>query len=821
MKKRIALVLCLAMIAGMFAGCDVDINSILAMLPGFSTQPTEPTHPLIPEPTVAPTEPEDPWADYECITIAQALEMCEQFVESPSADRYYIRATIKSIDNETFGQMTIEDETGSIMVYGTNNADGSLRYDAMTEKPDAGDEVLLYGTLQNYKGNTKEVQNGWIIDFVSKDLPALELPEFDTTLTIAELLALPLADTQITEGRYYVRGTVQSVTNAQFGAMIITDGKDTISIYGSYSKDGSTGYAAMDEKPVKGDEVLLYTNVKNYKGTIELNSAWIQEFTTPVFDESAYTAMSVADARKAAEGTKVKVTGVVAAVTYASGMKEAGIILVDGTNSIYVYGSDLASLVAVGDKITIAAAKTMWISEKEVANANKFGYKGCNQLEDVWLLNNEGGEHEFDKTWIQETTIRDILNTPVSEDISTVLYKTTAYITEKTGSGFTNFYLYDLDGVSNSYVYTQANGADLDWLRPYEGKICTVYVMAINAKCESTGCWWRFLPIIVNDENFDPSSVNAAELACKNFGVPQIQTSYTGNPGQALLTSVDLDLLGIKGVELTYSSSNDAVISVAGNVLNCLEPGTATITITAKYGDNVYTETITTTVTEAQQLQYVTVNGAIDTAVNETVTVKGIVGPSLVNRDGFYLIDETGVIAVIVNDATVYNGLEIGHEVIIEGKRDKFHNGSGDHSGQAAITSSVVVSNFYGEHDYSTESFDGNISAQDFYNLNIKEDHTTSVYTMTAYVVVVESSRSKNIYLSNVSTYDTSNTENVYVRLYCSSADQYMWLKAYNGQQVTVEINPCNWNNKSYYTGCVLAVVHADGTKTVNTLNFD
>ena len=49
MKKRIALVLCLAMIAGMFAGCDVDINSILATLPGFSTQPTEPTEPTEPE----------------------------------------------------------------------------------------------------------------------------------------------------------------------------------------------------------------------------------------------------------------------------------------------------------------------------------------------------------------------------------------------------------------------------------------------------------------------------------------------------------------------------------------------------------------------------------------------------------------------------------------------------------------------------------------------------------------------------------------------------------------------------------------------------
>ena len=58
------------------------------------------------------------------------------------------------------------------------------------------------------------------------------------------------------------------------------------------------------------------------------------------------------------------------------------------------------------------------------------------------------------------------------------------------------------------------------------------------------------------------------------------------------------------------------------------------------------------------------------------------------------------------------------------------------------------------------------------------------------------------------------------VRLYCSSASQYNWLKAYDGQEVTVEIAACNWNSKNYYVGCVLAVVHADGTKTLNTLNF-
>ena len=55
-----------------------------------------------------------------------------------------------------------------------------------------------------------------------------------------------------------------------------------------------------------------------------------------------------------------------------------------------------------------------------------------------------------------------------------------------------------------------------------------------------------------------------------------------------------------------------------------------------------------------------------------------------------------------------------------------------------------------------------------------------------------------------------------------SGAGQYSWLKAYTGQEVTLEIAPCNWNNKKdQYRGTVLAVVHEDGTKTVNSLNFN
>jgi hypothetical protein len=55
---------------------------------------------------------------------------------------------------------------------------------------------------------------------------------------------------------------------------------------------------------------------------------------------------------------------------------------------------------------------------------------------------------------------------------------------------------------------------------------------------------------------------------------------------------------------------------------------------------------------------------------------------------------------------------------------------------------------------------------------------------------------------------------------YCSGSGQYSWLSDYSGQEVTIEVAACNWNNKTYWRGCVLAVRTADG-KVLNTLNFN
>ena len=58
------------------------------------------------------------------------------------------------------------------------------------------------------------------------------------------------------------------------------------------------------------------------------------------------------------------------------------------------------------------------------------------------------------------------------------------------------------------------------------------------------------------------------------------------------------------------------------------------------------------------------------------------------------------------------------------------------------------------------------------------------------------------------------------ISVYCASAGQYQWLQAFAGQTVTIEIAACNWNDKSFWAGCVLSVITDDG-KVINTLNFN
>lgn len=650
--------------------------------------------------------------------------------------------------------------------------------------------------------------------------------------TIAELIAMMPSDGSATTERYYVRATIKSIDDAGFGAMTIEDSTGTLSVYGTYSSDGVKRYSELDEKPVKGDTVLLYGTIQNYKNkTPEIKSGWIIEFTkgTPSWSEDDYTEMTIGEAREAAVDSLVKVTGVVSRITFASGMKPNGFIIVGDNSSIYVYDNQIATAVAIGNKITILAKKTMFIASKEASSAKKFGYKGACQLIDGHLLSNDEATNDLDLSFAQEKTVKEVIETSPSDNITSLIYLSNALIkrVQKEGQNFVNYYIDDLDGKTGSYVYTACDGKDFAWMDQYDGKICSVYYTALNAKSTSTGVLFRFLPIKIEDNNnYQFDKAEAPKFAVEYYGLEQFDTVYSADPEKEMLTSVTSDLLNFGTVTLSYSSNNNDLAyfkTEDGKVIfhiNSGTEGTATITVTGHLdGQKDFSKTMNIKITKPVDVSLaVNVKAAIDASKGTELLVKGVIGPSLVNKNGFYLIDETGSLAVVMNSTDEFNGLQIGQTVYIKGKRDLFasaRNGTPSYF-ESCMTGCQIVKNEFGNVDYSTASFIKGKTLADLIALPVTDNyHTAEVYVITAGLKFVSTKNYSNAYLKD------GDSE---MRLYCTNAaGQYQWIKSYvdDTKTYTMEVAVCNWNNKNYYTACLLSITDSNGNKVMNTLNFN
>lgn len=655
--------------------------------------------------------------------------------------------------------------------------------------------------------------------------------------TVAQAKALCPTDGSESAERYLIRAKVKQIVNPQYGEMVIFDDTGEMPVYGTRGADGKTYYDQLEDKPYAGDEVLLSCTLKLFKGEPEVYVGWILEVKHNQVEneknENDYSQMTVAQARQAQEGALIKTSGVVSQIIYATGKIPCGFILIDSTSSIYVYDRQIAARVKIGNTVTILGEKAYYVLEDEKTAAEQFGYKGCNQLTDVVLKSNdEKTDGKFETSWIQDSTVKDIVDTPVSEDISALVYKVNALIQKDAGTGFINYRIKDIDGVTGSYVYTMCNGGDFAWLDEFDDKICTVYLTAFNAKSEKSGCFWRFIPVSVAYENYSFDVKNAPDYAIKYHAVGQILPEYGLGKGEngaapaevtlpdALITSVSSQLLGFENVTISYVSKNENVVAITMDGsephLTLKSVGEATITIKAVHGQNSAEKDVKVTVKSAEEVKTITVAEAIAAGDGEKIAVKGIVGASLVNQPvGFYLIDETGVIAVKTTKETLAK-VKLGNEVVVTGTRTHRTKGSDKYFGQTLIDNCDVQVTDYGVHEYSTESFDKDKTLADIDQLAkdaaATDDLTTTVYKITVTVEEVKTQFSSNIYVKHGETQ---------IMLYCSGSSQYSWLKALaaDGKEITIDFALCDWNTKGY-KGAVLAVYNDDETKTVNPLYF-
>ena len=649
--------------------------------------------------------------------------------------------------------------------------------------------------------------------------------------TVAELCEIAASQTSkptADSPRYYVAATVKSIDNPKYGGMTIEDETGEMMVYGTYGADGEKRYPDLEQKPVANDLVLLYGNLQNYNGTMEIYSGWIIDFVhrEVEIDPDDYELITIAESRALDKGETCRVKGTALRHTFNTSLNEIGFLLADSTGMIYVYDSQIAPQVDDGEVVELVATRDNWILDDEASYAEKFGYNGAIQLVSAVLLSHQQGEGFDYASSAKKTTVKKLLSADFDEPITGDLYQVAALIQKRQGDDFVNYYIFDLDGKTGTYSYTQASGADFAWLDQYDGKIVTLYMTVLNAKMSASGGNWRVSPVYVDPTpySYDPSYT--PELAVEYYGIGQFSARYGADPALKVNTSIDNDLVGVKGATLSYSSSNEEAAyfsSESGATVFHVDPthpGKVTITITGSYGDyENYVGSVEIEVFDPENVG-ISVQEAIEAEADPTTTllVRGIVGPSLVNQSGFYLIDESGVIAVKLSSFDLFDGtFHIGDEVVIEGYRDYY--GSKGAQSQICITDAYIYVNLYGgDGTYPTDSFITGKTIAELVSLPVSElEHTAEVYVIDKASLTVNDGYYPTYYLIDEGEKDYGSKG---LQFYQSGSAQYAWLQSYLGQTFKAEIALCNWNSKSAFKVCVLSITLEDGTQIYNQLNF-
>ena len=209
---------------------------------------------------------------------------------SYSMDAYYqITGTITKIQNATYGNIYIEDETGTeVYIYGVaeNNQLINASFGNI-EGLNAGDIITVIGCRGEHNGSAQMV-NGYYVSHVDGEEPEPEVPGEIMKVTVKEFLEKNVDDNVY----YQLTGTIANLTNATHGNFDLVDETGTVYVYGLTKtkldfNDKSFGELGLKE----GDIVTLVGTRAEFKGEAQVGGAYYisHEPGEPVVSEFPWT----------------------------------------------------------------------------------------------------------------------------------------------------------------------------------------------------------------------------------------------------------------------------------------------------------------------------------------------------------------------------------------------------------------------------------------------------------------------------------------------------------------------------------------------------
>lgn len=218
--------------------------------------------------------------------IAAAIAKCKEIGTTVSTENYYVKGYVViggivtgGYGNVSFDMADSKDGGAIFKAFQVAGTDGEKLKDGYEVK--AGSEVVVYGPIYNYQGNTPETAGKSAAQIVTidgkptsdsgGDTPTETLGTKDNPLNVAKALEYisALADNAKTDKFAYVKGTIKTIKTkdediAKYKNIdyIITDGTNDVTVFRGKNLD-NTDFTAAGQINV-GDEVIVYGQLTKY-----------------------------------------------------------------------------------------------------------------------------------------------------------------------------------------------------------------------------------------------------------------------------------------------------------------------------------------------------------------------------------------------------------------------------------------------------------------------------------------------------------------------------------------------------------------------------
>ena len=268
----------------------------------------------------SPAPDPDPEPELTKATVAEVI------AAEVSDDVWYeLTGTITDVQN---GNIVIEDETGSILVYGLtkewNGGSNDKSYSEIGLRE--GDIVTLGGTRDEYNGEPQVGGTAFYISHVQGEAPEI------LASTIEDFLAA-----EESEQWYQLTGRITNLEDGPYGNFDLVDETGTVYVYGLKVTADAGNQTFSETGLQEGDYVTLIGKRDSYNGEPQVGGAY-------------YAAMIVTvEEFLAAEPGDDQLYHLVGTITNLAASNYGNFDLVDDSGSVYVYGLTSTPRIGMGN----------------------------------------------------------------------------------------------------------------------------------------------------------------------------------------------------------------------------------------------------------------------------------------------------------------------------------------------------------------------------------------------------------------------------------------------------------------------------------------